>query len=189
MKGRKIKSPEFKLQAGQMFVDNGRVKPNPNKGELRFSINRDDLLVFEWKDLETNIVSEPLVIFDGEWEWVKKGTQKGRVYCLQSTTFGEKFYYWMQYKNPEEDPINENIISNILKTGKLELNEEKEDKDTINNIENIVNTEQEGAKQTNGDTTKQAANMNNAEFIKSFTKSLRGGANKKSNLIIIKLSG
>ena len=33
----------FKISAGQMFVDNGKVKPNPNKGELRFTINNDNL--------------------------------------------------------------------------------------------------------------------------------------------------
>src|SRR5690349_8603824 len=108
---KKFKSPEFKLQAGQMFTENGKVKPNPNKGEIRFSINSDNLLIFEWKDLQTNISTEPLVIFDNEWEWGKIGTQKGRVYCLKSVNFDDKFYFWLQYPNSAEDQVNENIIN------------------------------------------------------------------------------
>jgi hypothetical protein len=178
---RNIKKPEFKIQAGQMIVENGKVKPNPNKGEIKFSLNADNLLIFEWIDLITNIKSEPLVIFDSEWEWKKQGTQKGRVYILQSTTFGEKFYFWMQYPNVAEDEVNMNIISNILKTGRLELNEEKEAKDNVNNVESFIKAE--GKESNTGNTniagnTNNNSKANNADFIKSFASSLR--STKKS---------
>jgi hypothetical protein len=179
---RQIKKPEFKLLAGQMLVENGKVKPSPNKGELRFTYNPDNLLIFEWKDLNTNITSEPLVIFDSEWEWKKIGTQKGRVFCLQSTTFGDKFYYWMQYPNAEEDHVNENIISNILKTGRLEINEEKGSSDNgASSVENIIKNEEQ--KPVTNTTNVQPSNQNksstNADFIKNFANSLKGTKKRK----------
>jgi hypothetical protein len=173
--GKNIKKPEFKLLAGQMVVENGKVKPNPNKGELRFAINSDNLLIFEWKDLETGISSEPLVIFDGEWEWVKRGTAKGRVYCLQSTTFGDKLYYWMQYPNAAEDDVNENLITNILKTGRLELNEEKDATGDLGSVRNIVNSEGTTGGNQNPPSQKTGG-VSNADFIKSFASAMKGGA-------------
>jgi hypothetical protein len=191
----KRKSPEFKIPAGQMFVENGKVKPNPSKGEMRFSINSDNLLIFEWKDLNTNISSEPLVIFDGEWEWTKIGTQKGRVYCLKNVNFDDKFFFWMQYPNAAEDQANENIITNILKTGRLELNEEKESDSSINSVEKMVNSEsvnKTGSDKNNNtgvnvDKTK-GTTSSNADFIKSFAQSFRGGKKGKFD-VYFKLLG
>jgi hypothetical protein len=156
--------PVFKISAGQMFVENGKVKPNPNKGELRFSINNDNLLIMEWKDIQNNISTEPFVIFDNEWEWKKIPTQKGRVYCLESLSFPEKLFFWMQYTNISEDLMNENIISNILKSGRLEINEEKGEKKETTSMENFSKNE---------NTSTQTNNLQNSDFIKNLAQSLK----------------
>ena len=156
--------PLYKISAGQMFVENGKVRPNPNKGELIFTINNDNLLIMEWKDIHNNTSTEPLVIFDNEWEWKRVPTQKGRVYCLESLSFPEKLFFWMQYNNLSEDQMNENIISNILKTGRLEINEEKDGKKETISMENFSKTE---------NTNNQMNNLQNTDFIKNLAQSIK----------------
>jgi hypothetical protein len=157
---------EYIIQAGEMPMVSGKVKPNSDKGEIRF-YEKDGLLNFEWKNTIKNISTEPLVIFEGEWEWVKVQTQKGRVYKLQNKTFQEdQFFYWMQNPNKSEDELNETIINNILNTGKLEINENpKEQEDS--GIESIIKRE---------DNSNQAVpnqNQNsNMDFIKNFANSI-----------------
>ena len=85
-----------------------------------------------WKNLENNIETEPLMIFGGEWEWKRIPTAKGRVFSLKNLTFPEEIYiYWMQYPNTVEDDYNETVISNILKTGQLEINENPKPKGDV----------------------------------------------------------
>lgn len=157
---------EYIIQAGEMPMVSGKVKPNSDKGEIRF-YEKDGLLNFEWKNTIKNISTEPLVIFEGEWEWVKVQTQKGRVYKLQNKTFQEdQFFYWMQNPNKSEDELNETIINNILNTGKLEINENpKEQEDS--GIESIIKREDN----SNQAVPNQNQN-NNMDFIKNFANSI-----------------
>jgi hypothetical protein len=165
---RKIKSKEFKILAGEMSTIDGRVKPNSDKGEIRFYINPDQLLTFQWKNLDKNNCSEPLVIFEGEWEWVKIDTMKGRVYILQNKSFPEdRLFYWMQYPNKSEDSTNETIINNILSSGQLVINESNENEDT--GIESVLKREQNQEKAASFKNN----NMDNTDFIKNFTNAMK----------------
>jgi hypothetical protein len=157
----------FRIEAGEMKVENGKVKPNTNKGEIKISINPDNILIFEWTDLQTNTTTDPLAIFGNEWQWNKIPTQKGRVYCLESEVYGEKYFYWLQYTDSSQDSINESIISNILKTGKLTTHVEESNKTEITGMNNFEKVEN---KQTNQD------------FIKSLTQTIKTEKNKLTSL-------
>jgi hypothetical protein len=159
---------EYKILAGEMPLISGKVKPNSDKGEIRFSVN-DGLLNFEWRNLDKNISTEPLVIFEGEWEWTKVQTQKGRVYKLQSKTFiEEQFYYWMQYPNKSEDDMNETIINHILSTGRLEINENPNVLED-SGVESVVKREDNG---NQGGNNLNTGATKNSDFIKNFANSM-----------------
>jgi hypothetical protein len=163
---RKNKAKEYKIQAGEMPIVAGKVKPNSDKGEIRIYIN-DGLLNFEWKNIDKNITYEPLVIFGGEWEWVKLNTQKGRVYKLQNKSFpDEQFYYWMQNPNKTDDEINETIINNILNTGRLEINESSSEIEDLG-VDSVIKREE-----TQNETGNTTTNTKNTDFIKNFSNSL-----------------
>ena len=163
------RSKEFKIQCGEMPIVSGKVKPNSDKGELRFYTN-EGLLFFEWRNLDKNYSNEPLVIFGNEWEWVKHQTAKGRVYRLQNKNFpDDKFFFWMQFPNLAEDEMNANIINNILNTGKLEVNENPGVSDE-QSMENFVKKEEGGDVEMSNET--QADKNKNLDFIKNFTSTL-----------------
>ena len=64
------------------------------------------------------------MILGDEWEWKKIPSGKGRVYSLKSKLYPDDLYvYWMQNSNCNEDSYNETVISNILRNGQLEINE------------------------------------------------------------------
>jgi hypothetical protein len=173
---------EYKIMAGEMPVVSGKVKPNSDKGELRFFQNADNLLCMEWRNLDKNMIHEPIVIFEDEWEWIKLDTQKGRVYKLQNKTFtDEQYYYWMQYPNKAEDILNEQTIKNILFTGRLEIDTSSEinSVDVImkNEGENNINNSNNISETYNNNENKNKDIKNNSDFIKNFTKSF--GKNKR----------
>jgi hypothetical protein len=178
----KSKQKEFIILAGEMKIVGNKLKPNPAKGQIRFYINPDDILCFEWIDLESKTSNEPLAIFEEEWEWKKIETMKGRLYFLQSKNFPEeRSFYWMQYPNKAEDSLNEKIINKILRTGKLEIEEENGQGDDVEmTVENIVKREESMSNQAsnffennNIPTGNNQNVINNADFIKNFASALR----------------
>jgi hypothetical protein len=174
---RQIKAKEYKLLAGKMNLIGGKLKADPSKGEIRFYINRDRLLCFEWTNLDTKISSEPLVIFENEWEWKKVQTAKGRLFLLQNKHFtDDQHFFWLQYPNTEEDGINETIISNILSTGKLEISETKGGENEMMDVESTVKQDESNSRPQNSNiqqNSNQQQTQNNADFIKNFSAALR----------------
>lgn len=168
---RKVKAKEYKILAGEMKIVEGKVKPNADKGEIRFYVNRDQLLNFEWRNLDKNITTEALVIFENEWEWKKVQTMKGRVYILQNKSFAEdKFYFWMQYPNKAEDEVNENIISNILSTGILEIDETLKGDKNHSGVESIMKNEEKNESNNVNSGNNRAGNM---DFIKNLANAMK----------------
>jgi hypothetical protein len=176
-----IKQKEFTFQAGEMLIENGKAKANPDSGIIRFYIGRDQMLFFEWKNITKNLSSEPLVILGGEWVWKKIQTQKGRLFMLQSVSYPEeKFLYYMQYPNKSEDQMNENLVNNILKTGTLELNEDKPQENEEMSVEGIVKAEKEKVEAVNTNTgninqvnPSPNNNAGSSDFIKNFANSVK----------------
>jgi hypothetical protein len=175
---------EYKILAGEMPVVSGKVKPSSDKGELRFFQNADNMLCMEWRNLNKNTVSEPLVIFEDEWDWTKLETQKGRVFKLQSKTFpDEQYFYWMQYPNKAEDLLNEQTIRNILATGRLEIDMSSE----LNSVDAIMKNEEETDIKTDGiknnNNTINKSNSDSNPPLNNAQISSRGGSNNNSDFI------
>lgn len=117
-----IKSKELRFQAGRMEVIDGKVKPNPAKGEIRIYLNLDNLLCFNWVETQhaSSFTFEPLVIFPDEWTWERLNTRKGRAYMLRNKAFEEdRFFFWLQSADTSKDQEMEALIQGILKSGEL----------------------------------------------------------------------
>lgn len=155
-----IKEKEMKISAGRMMIDNGKVKPDPSKGEIRIFRNRDQLLIWQWRSLEKEDDHE-LVIFEGEWEWIRVQTGKGRVYKLQNKVFeDDMFFYWMQNPKVELDQEIDEKIARILNTGKLEDEDVKKEEAGSTNQNN----------QTNLNNNNNNQNKQQTDFLKTFTE-------------------
>lgn len=169
---------EYKIRVGEMPVVSGKVKPNKDKGELRFFYNPDNMLCLQWVNIENDSFNEPLVIFGGEWEWLRQETSKGRVYVLQSKTFPEeKYFFWMQYPNISDDSLNEKIINNILESGNLEVEDEKNEKEQTS-VDIIMKNEENSS----GSHQNKSNNKNNSNFIKNLAQSLNKNSRKFDKL-------
>lgn len=115
-------NPFFQFKCGEMFIENGKVKPNPAKGYVKIYKNEDFLLIWEWVNQEDlSKSSEPFVIFPNDCKWKKVNVNKGRVYRLISSQFEESFIYWIQEEEDAlKDEILERQINSILERGSLE---------------------------------------------------------------------
>lgn len=125
-----LKTPELRFQAGRMEVIDSKIKPNPAKGEIHIYLNQDNLLCFQWLELNnpnSSLNTEPLVIFQDEWSWEKLSTKRGRAYMLRNKSFQEdRFFFWMQSPNSFNDSQMESTIQRILKTGELSENTQED---------------------------------------------------------------
>lgn len=111
---------ELKIAAGAMPLKEGKIKPDPAKGEIKI-FDQDGLLQFQWTNLDKNLSDDPLAIFSGEWEWGKIPSAKGRVYVLKSKCFEEEqFYFWLQSPNKDEDAEKELVINLLFDAGNFE---------------------------------------------------------------------
>ena len=53
---------EFKFNAGEMKIIDGKAKANLDKGEIRIYFNPEiELTCFEWKNLTKNTITEPIM--------------------------------------------------------------------------------------------------------------------------------
>lgn len=186
---RRIKRKEFAIQAGEMIIENNKAKANPDKGEIKFYLNPEGLLCFEWKNLIKNTTSEPIAILPGDWVWKKIGSQKGRVYVLENIMYPEvKYFYWMQYSVSMDDNIS-TIIINILITGTLDIDEnklieskpmsikevekEEERKSHISTAIPLTSNQQINQNQPQSSTEMPSSTSNSNDFIKQFTASMK----------------
>lgn len=179
-----IKRKEFVVQAGEMVLENNKAKANPDKGEIKFFLNSEGLLCFEWKNLTKNQTSEPIAILPGDWAWKKIGSQKGRVYLLENIMYPEvKYFYWMQYSIAMDDNIS-TIITNILKTGTLDIDENKLVESKPMSIKEVEKEEEKksqistGIPVTNQNQSQSSTQIpqstnNTNDFIKQFTASMK----------------
>ncbi len=183
---KKTKIKEMKISAGSMPLKDGKIKPDPAKGEI-YIFEKDGMLIFQWTNLDKNISEEPLVVFSGEWEWTKIPSNKGRVYVMKSKCFEDaQYYFWMQCPQKDKDEENERIINQIFEDGNFNcLNknnkEEKEEKNEITGINNFVeqnknlinpsNTQFNNINTINNNQNEQ--NMKNEDFIKNLATTFK----------------
>lgn len=133
-------NPFFQFKCGEMFIENGKVKPNPAKGYVKIYKNEDSLLIWEWVNQDdSSKSSEPFVIFPNDCKWKKVNVNKGRVFRLISSQFEESFIYWIQEEDVLKDEILERKINSILERGSLENVDEilsgEDKKDKVDKVE------------------------------------------------------
>lgn len=94
---------EFK--AGKMEMREKMVHPIKRKGLVYLRQSPDDnLMHFCWKDRQTGIVEDDLILFpdDCEFKRVKECTT-GRVYVLKMKSSDKKMFFWMQEAKIDRD--------------------------------------------------------------------------------------
>jgi 26S proteasome regulatory subunit N13 len=94
---------EFK--AGKMEVRDKMVHPIKRQGLVYLRQSPDDSLMhFCWKDRQTGVVEDDLILFpdDCEFKHVKECTT-GRVYVLKMKSSNKKMFFWMQEFKSERD--------------------------------------------------------------------------------------
>lgn len=112
---------EFK--AGKMEMRGKRVYPSDKKGSVYLHQSQDDnLMHFCWKDRQTGVVEDDLILFpdDCEFKRVKECTT-GRVYVLKMKSSNRKMFFWLQEPRTDRDDeyckkINE-LLNNPPRAG------------------------------------------------------------------------
>jgi hypothetical protein len=180
---------ELKIQAGAMPIKDGKIKPDPAKGEIRL-FEQDGLLQFQWTNLDKNLSDDPLAIFSGEWDWAKIPSAKGRVYVLKSKCFEEEqFYFWLQSLNKDEDAENEKIINLLFDAGNFEClrklgnngnnSDQKNEKGEITGFNDIEDQLNAGANNFNNmnvsgnNNGQNGKGISNEEFIKNISSTFK----------------
>ena len=186
---KKIKRNEFSIDAGKMDIIEGKAKANLDKGQLKFFIN-EGKLTMQWKNITKNIFTEPIIINPGDWSWKKIGTSKGRVYMMQNNSNPEKKYlYYMQFPLSMDNNIN-TIISNIINSGNLNIDEVDHNKDYNDNVPMSIDevNKNEDKKEIldnnlNLNNNNNNKNQSDFDFIKNFTASFQKSIPKYPKLV------
>jgi len=93
---------EFK--AGKMSLKGKMVHPDKRKGLVYVYQSDDSLMHFCWKDRQSGIVEDDLMIFPDDIE-TRKVAQctTGRVFLMRFKSTNKKFFFWMQEPESEKD--------------------------------------------------------------------------------------
>ena len=127
-------SKDYCFPAGEMTVKEKKVHANPDRGILRFYINKDtQLLSMKWENLEKKSSNEEIIITAGDWIYKKISTQKGCPFFIQNSNYpDDKYFYYFQTKNKENIEKIEKNLENIFQSGELPQNlEEKNDSNPV----------------------------------------------------------
>ena len=143
---------EYYFAAGEMTIKEKKVHANPDRGVLRFYINKEtQLLSMKWENITKNTSNEEIIITAGDWTLKKLSTSKGCPFYIQNTSYpDDKYFFYFQTKNKENIEKIEKNLEEILKNGTLP--EASESKDTKNNevpmsIEEMQNSQQNNMQQ------------------------------------------
>ncbi|KAF9114499.1 hypothetical protein BGX27_010649 [Mortierella sp. AM989] len=120
---------EFK--AGRCFRTTGTdtVKPDPTKG-LVYLDEEDGLMHFYWKNRETDEISDDLILFSGDADFISvPQCTTGRVVMLQFKSSSQKLFYWLQDANTDRDQFILQQVNTLIHSQEDEDNEEYLDED------------------------------------------------------------
>ena len=122
-------SKEYFFPAGEMTIKEKKVHANPDRGVLRFYINKDtQLLSMKWENLEKKSSNEEIIITEGDWSFKKISTQKGCPFYIQNTSYpDDKYFYYFQIKNKENIEKIEKNLEEIFKNATLPKSIEQND--------------------------------------------------------------
>ncbi|KAJ8080681.1 hypothetical protein PM082_017515 [Marasmius tenuissimus] len=72
------------------------VDPSPTKGAVILTKGDDDLLHFIWKNRETNVIDEDLILFPTDATFTKVSQSAGRVYVLKFSSSDQRHFVSLQ---------------------------------------------------------------------------------------------
>lgn len=96
---------EFK--AGKMEMRDKMVYPVKRPGLVYLRQSPDDnLMHFCWKDRQTGVTEDDLILFPGDCEFQRvKECTTGRVYTLYMKSSNKRMFFWMQEAKAEKDEV------------------------------------------------------------------------------------
>jgi hypothetical protein len=166
----------YSFKCGQMNVVNSKVIPDTRKGKVIIFVNSDQLLCWQWISDDKSYMTEPLVIFTDEWDWIKIKTGKGKVYQLKSKTFEDSFLFWLiEADNSLEAQINDDILT-ILRDGKLTSKD-----DSYKNNKNVNINDNNSNNQINQNGSNSDINNNSNAFIPNTNTNTNTNVNGNTN--------
>ena len=112
---------EYYFAAGEMTIKEKKVHANPDRGELRFYMDKvTQLLSMKWENITKNTSNEEIIITAGDWLFKKISTSKGCPFYIQNTSYpDDKYFFYFQTKNKENIEKIEKNLEEIFKTGQL----------------------------------------------------------------------
>ena len=155
-------SKDFYFPAGEMIIKEKKVHANPDRGILRFYINKDtQLLSMKWENIEKKTSNEEIIITAGDWIYKKISTQKGCPFYIQNTSYpDDKYFYYFQTKNKESIEKIEKNLEDIFKSGELpKIPEQNDNKPVPMSIEEMQKNNQ--------------ANSQASQLLKNFSEALK----------------
>ncbi|EIM81648.1 adhesion regulating molecule [Stereum hirsutum FP-91666 SS1] len=107
------------FKAGRCFRREGTntVEANPAKGAIVLDRGEDELLHFYWKNRDTGITDEDLILFPSDATFVKvsQAGDGGRVYVLKFSSSNQRHFFWMQDASAEKDEEFVYHLNNLLR--------------------------------------------------------------------------
>ena len=112
---------EYYFAAGEMTIKEKKVHANPDRGVLRFYMDKvTQLLSMKWENITKNTSNEEIIITAGDWILKKISTSKGCPFYIQNTSYpDDKYFFYFQTKNKENIEKIEKNLEEIFKTGQL----------------------------------------------------------------------
>ena len=112
---------EYYFAAGEMTIKEKKVHANPDRGVLRFYMDKvTQLLSMKWENITKNTSNEEIIITAGDWLFKKISTSKGCPFYIQNTSYpDDKYFFYFQTKNKENIEKIEKNLEEIFKTGQL----------------------------------------------------------------------
>ena len=155
-------SKDYYFPAGEMIIKEKKVHANPDRGILRFYINKDtQLLSMKWENIEKKTSNEEIIITAGDWSYKKISTQKGCPFYIQNTSYpDDKYFYYFQTKNKESIEKIEKNLEDIFKSGELpKIPDQNDNKPVPMSIEEMQKNNQ--------------ANSQASQLLKNFSEALK----------------
>jgi hypothetical protein len=164
---------EFYFAAGEMTVKDKKVTANPDRGVLRFYLNKETtLLSLKWENLAKKTSNDEIVITPGDYTFKKVSTKKGSPFFIQNVTYpDDKYFFYFQTNKKDDIEKYEKKIIEILEKGAIPQDEEEKSKPVPMSIEEVEKSKGPDAQQTQPQP--QPQNQGNANFMQSFANILK----------------
>jgi hypothetical protein len=162
----KISSEGFFFPAGEMIIKDKKVTANPDRGVLRFFINKEtQLLSLKWENIAKKTSNDEIIITPGEYIFKKVSTKKGSPFFIVNSEYpDDKYFYYFQTKKQDNIEKLEKQIIDILSKGELPQDEADKSKPVPMSIEELNNK---------NNSTGANQNQTNQNFMKNFTDILK----------------